>query len=60
MNNSDSILQLQDDGDHQGACNRLAEMNAIYRELPNDLDRLLANNMPAEVIFDPGQQELRL
>lgn len=57
---SSLILTLQGNGDYDGVGNLVATKGIISDELQADLDRLGAANIPVDVVFEQGVEELGL
>ena len=57
---SAKILTLQGDGDYEGVTKLADEMGIIKAGLQADLDRLLAANIPVDIIFEQGIDALGL
>lgn len=54
------ILRLQGDGDKAGVGELMAKDGVIKEQLQADLDRLTANNIPVDVLFNQGIDVLGL
>ena len=54
------ILQLQGDGNYDGVASLVAEKGVIKPELQADLDRLAANQIPVDIVFEQGTSVLGL
>ena len=54
------ILTLQGDGDYEGAGRLLSERGVIKPELQADLDRLVEQNIPVDIVFEQGKSVLGL
>lgn len=54
------ILKLQGDGDKAGVEELMAKDGVIKEQLQADLDRLTANNIPVDVVFNQGIDVLGL
>lgn len=57
---SELILTLQGNGDYDGVVELLASKGAIGPELQSDLDRLEAESIPVDIVFDQGVHILGL
>ncbi|RUO80780.1 Zn-dependent hydrolase [Idiomarina tyrosinivorans] len=57
---SNKILTLQGDGDYQGAAELFAKMGVINDTLRADLERLKDANIPVDITFVQGKQQLGL
>ncbi|MEO1626153.1 MAG: Zn-dependent hydrolase, partial [Bacteroidota bacterium] len=57
---SELILQLQGDGDYDGAAQLVAEKGVINTQLQADLDRLTQADIPVDVVFEQGLAVLGL
>lgn len=57
---SELLLTLQGDGDYDGASKLNAEKGVITDQLQADLDRLTAANIPVDIVFSQGIEELGL
>ncbi|MEP0367483.1 MAG: Zn-dependent hydrolase [Cyclobacteriaceae bacterium] len=57
---SELILTLQGDGDYDGVVALLADKGAIGSELQSDLDRLEAESIPVDIVFEQGAHILGL
>jgi hypothetical protein len=57
---SSKILTLQGDGDYDGVVTLVEKYGVIGDQLQADLDRLAANNIPVDIIFDQGVDQLNL
>jgi hypothetical protein len=57
---SSLILTLQGNGDYDGVANLVAEKGVISEDLQSDLDKLSAQNIPVDVIFEQGIDALGL
>lgn len=54
------ILSLQGDGDYEGVAALVAEKGVIDAGLQHDLDRLAAQNIPVDIVFEQGVEVLGL
>jgi hypothetical protein len=54
------ILKLQGEGDKAAVEKLMAEMGKVDSQLQSDLDRLTANNIPVDVVFEQGLKILGL
>lgn len=54
------LLTLQGDGDYEGASRLTREKGVIGTQLQADLDRLTKANIPVDIVFDQGIEELGL
>jgi hypothetical protein len=57
---SSIILKLQGDGDKEGVVALMAKDGNVGEALQKDLDRLSAQNIPVDVVFEQGLKELGL
>ena len=57
---SQVLLQLQGDGDYEGAVELTNTKGVIGRQLQSDLDRLTSANIPVDIVFNQGVTELGL
>ena len=57
---SEKLLRLQGDGDYQGAKDLLTSQGKIGETLQADLDKLTAANIPVDVTFIQGKEQLGL
>ncbi|MEP4535047.1 MAG: Zn-dependent hydrolase, partial [Cyclobacteriaceae bacterium] len=57
---SELTLTLQGDGDYDGVVALLADKGAIGSELQSDLDRLEAESIPVDIVFEQGAHILGL
>lgn len=57
---SDTILELQGNGDYDKAAQMMKDMAVIHPQLQADLDRLSKANIPVDVVFDQGVKVLGL
>jgi len=57
---SREILTLQGDGDYDGAARMVRELGVIGPVLQADLDRLSANAIPVDIVFEQGVDVLGL
>ena len=57
---SDLLLTLQGDGDYEGASALTNEKGVIGPQLQADLDRLTNADIPVDIVFTQGAQELGL
>lgn len=57
---SEKILTLQGDGDYDGVGQLFDEMGNVSPQLQADLDRLSAANIPVDITFNQGKQQLGL
>ena len=57
---SEKILTLQGDGDYDGVAKLVAKEAVIGDELQGDLDRLAAEGIPRDVVFEQGVDVLGL
>lgn len=57
---SEKILTLQGNGDYQGVDELVKEKGVITDTLQADLDRLEAQSIPVDIVFDQGVQVLGL
>ena len=48
------IIELQGNGDYEGAATLVSEKGTIGETLQVDLDKLAANNIPVDIIFEQG------
>lgn len=55
---SDLLLTLQGDGDYAGATALTNEKGVIDAQLQSDLDRLTQADIPVDIVFSQGTQEL--
>jgi hypothetical protein len=54
------ILKIQGDGDYATAASALATEAVVRAQLQTDLERLSANNIPVDVVFEQGMKVLGL
>jgi hypothetical protein len=54
------ILQLQGDGDYEGAGTFADQYGAIGPQLQQDLDRLSTRGIPVDIVFEQGLEVLGL
>ena len=54
------ILKLQGDGDYEGAKNLVKEYGVIKPQLQKDLDRISAEGIPVDIVFEQGPEVLGL
>ncbi len=54
------ILKLQGDGDYEGAKNLVKEYGVIKLQLQKDLDRISAQGIPVDIVFEQGSEVLGL
>ncbi len=54
------ILKLQGDGDYKGAKNLVKEYGVIKLQLQKDLDRISAQGIPVDIVFEQGSEVLGL
>ena len=54
------LLQLQGDGDYEGAKKLLAEQGVIPAQLQDDLDRLEQAAIPVDITYTQGKAQLGL
>jgi hypothetical protein len=54
------ILKLQGDGDYEGAKNLVKKYGIIKPQLQKDLDRISAQGIPVDIVFEQGQEALGL
>ena len=57
---SELLLTLQGDGDYEGALKLTNEKGVIGDQLQADLDRLTDANIPVDIVFSQGVDELKL
>lgn len=57
---SQLILTLQGDGDYAGVAKLVSEKGVIGDALQKDLDRLAAQNIPVDIVFEQGVEVLGL
>jgi hypothetical protein len=57
---SELLLTLQGDGDYEGALKLTSEKGVIGDQLQADLDRLTKANIPVDIVFSQGVEELAL
>ncbi|MBY6064947.1 dipeptidyl-peptidase 3 family protein [Pseudidiomarina sediminum] len=57
---SEKILTLQGDGDYDGVGQLFDEMGNVSPQLQADLDRLSEANIPVDITFNQGKQQLGL
>jgi hypothetical protein len=57
---SELLLTLQGDGDYEGALKLTDEKGVIGDQLQADLDRLTDANIPVDIVFSQGVEELAL
>jgi hypothetical protein len=57
---SERILTLQGDGDYAGVAALVAEMGQVGTQLQADLDRLAAQSIPVDIVFEQGAEVLGL
>jgi hypothetical protein len=57
---SELLLTLQGDGDYEGALKLTDEKGVIGNQLQADLDRLTDANIPVDIVFSQGVEELAL
>ena len=56
---ADKILRLQGDGDYEGVVRFVEEMGKVGPVLQADLDRLAAEGIPVDIVFEQGLSVLR-
>ncbi|WP_448568690.1 dipeptidyl-peptidase 3 family protein [Thalassotalea ganghwensis] len=54
------ILELQGNGDYQGVDELVSKSGVITERLQNDLDLLSKANIPVDIVFEQGKNELGL
>jgi hypothetical protein len=54
------ILKLQGDGDYEGAKKLVKEYGVIKPQLQKDLDRISAQGIPVDIVFEQGPEVLGL
>ncbi len=57
---SELILTLQGDGDYEKTAKLVADLGIIDEGLQSDLDRLTAQQIPVDVVFEQGLDQLEL
>ena len=57
---STRLLTLQGDGDYDGAAKLVASLGTITPDLQRELDRLSAQGIPVDVVFEQGTEVLGL
>ncbi|MEQ8474004.1 MAG: Zn-dependent hydrolase [Marinoscillum sp.] len=57
---SEIILTLQGDGDYDGVAKLVSEKGTIGLELQSDLDKLEAQDIPVDIVFEQGVEVLGL
>jgi len=57
---SEKILTLQGDGDYEGVGALFDTMGNVSPTLQRDLDRLTAANIPVDIVFEQGKEQLGL
>jgi len=58
--NSSLLLQLQGDGDYEGAAKLVKEKGVIGEQLQAALDRLTEKGIPVDIVFEQGVDVLGL
>jgi len=53
-----NILVMQGNGDYDAAKNQIAKSGFIKEQLQEDLDRISAQNIPVDIIFEQGKEIL--
>jgi hypothetical protein len=57
---AEKILRFQGDGDYEGVRRFVEEMGTVGPQLQEDLDRLAAEGIPVDIVFEQGTSVLEL